>query len=118
VRSRLNHPLASAPRHRELREYYKRWLALRARHAALGARGKSGTRVTLQRDGAVLSVSRRAPTGERIEMLANLTAGLQIVSEPPADWRLLLDSADPRFGGPGGEHALLGYQVLLYEATR
>src|ERR1051325_6582073 len=37
LRSRLNHALASAPRHRELREYYRRWLALRTEHPALGA---------------------------------------------------------------------------------
>ena len=38
LRSRLNHPLAGAPRHRELREYYRQWLNLRRTHPALGAR--------------------------------------------------------------------------------
>ena len=40
VSSRLNHPLAGAPRHRGLREYYRRWLTLRRTHPALGTRHK------------------------------------------------------------------------------
>src|SRR2546430_6461579 len=40
VASRLNHALGGAPRHRALREYYRRWLTLRRTHAALGARDK------------------------------------------------------------------------------
>src|SRR2546426_4954107 len=40
VASRLNHALGGAPRHRALREYYRRWLTLRPTHAALGARDK------------------------------------------------------------------------------
>ena len=34
---------------------------------------------------------------------------------PPAKWRLLLDSADAQFGGPGKVQALAPYQLLLYE---
>jgi maltooligosyltrehalose trehalohydrolase len=118
VRSRLNHPLANAPRHRELRDYYKWWLGLRTRHPALGARGKAGTVVTVERDGAVLSVSRKAADGVRVEMLANLTAAPQLVAVASPEWRILLDSTEPRFGGPGTGRPLLPFQVLLYEVTR
>src|SRR5439155_489246 len=53
VASRLNHALGGAPRHRALREYYRRWLTLRRTHAALGAHDKDLTRVAL--DDAVLT---------------------------------------------------------------
>ena len=52
----LNHSLAGAPRHRELREYYRRWLALRRSHPALGARGKERARCELDASGSVLTL--------------------------------------------------------------
>src|SRR5499426_41427 len=60
LRSRLNHSLAGAPRHRELREYYRRWLALRRSHPALGARGKERTQCEIDASGSVLTLSREA----------------------------------------------------------
>src|SRR5207302_854707 len=59
VASRLNHALGGAPRHRALREYYRRWLTLRRTHAALGARDKDLTRVALE--DAVLTLTRATP---------------------------------------------------------
>jgi len=115
VRSRLNHPLASAPRHRELREYYKRWLTERRTHPALGAQGKAGTRVSRDESGAVLAVTRLVRSGPRLEFRANLTASPQAAPPVKADWRLILDSADARFGGPGRGRPLLPFQALLYE---
>src|SRR5439155_780428 len=72
VASRLNHALAGAPRHRALREYYRRWLALRRSHPALGARDKEGTHVAL--DDAVLTLTRATPAGDEIRLIANLGA--------------------------------------------
>jgi maltooligosyltrehalose trehalohydrolase len=117
VRSRLNHALAGAPRHRELRDYYKRWLAERRAHPALGARGKSETRVTIDADGAVLTLTRTAPSGSRLILVANLTPKQQPAGLS-AEWRLILDSADRRFGGPARGHPLMPYQLLLYDAAR
>jgi maltooligosyltrehalose trehalohydrolase len=117
VRSRLNHALSSAPRHRELREYYRAWLALRRRHPALGARGKDHARAALDADGAVLTLDRTGAGGERIRLVANLTGARRRWRPPGAGWRVLLDSADPRFDGPGEPAPLGPYQALLLEAT-
>jgi len=118
VRSRLNHSLAGAPRHRELLEYYRRWLELRRSHPALGARHKHLAHAELEADGAVLSVSRGSPLGPRVQLVANLTAERRPWSPGTAAWQLLLDSSDARFGGRTRAYPLEGYQVLLYDATR
>jgi maltooligosyltrehalose trehalohydrolase len=115
VRSRLNHTLAHAPRHRALREYYRAWLALRREHPALGAGNKRLVHATLEGD--VLVVRRGGPSGETVECVANLSATRQPRSLPGGA-RTLLDSAEPRFGGPERVHALEPYQILLYALTR
>ncbi|HSE93785.1 MAG TPA: malto-oligosyltrehalose trehalohydrolase [Methylomirabilota bacterium] len=113
VRSRLNHALAGAPRHRALREFYRAWLALRRQHPALGARGKSRTRAALDETGSVLVVDRAGPSGEAVQCVANLGAKPQIWPAPPRS-RVLLDSAEARFGGPERVRPLEPWQVLLY----
>jgi maltooligosyltrehalose trehalohydrolase len=121
VRSRLNPSLATAPRHRALREYYRTWLALRRSHPALGATNKELARAGLDEGNSVLSLARWTPSGETVHLVANLTAERR-PWVPSAGWRLRLDSADPRFGGT----ALLGrlvthlepFQLLLYESAR
>jgi maltooligosyltrehalose trehalohydrolase len=117
VASRLNHSLASAPRHRELYQYYRRWLGLRRTHPALGASHKQRTRVALDAAGEVLTVTRSAPEGGSLVLSANLTAEPRLQA-PVSGRRRLLDSADPRFGGPGTTAPLAPYQVLLDEATQ
>src|SRR5688500_36889 len=100
VRSRLNPTLASAPRHRELYQYYRRWLALRRSHPALGARGKERTRAEVDASGTVLTLSRDAERGPGVRLVANLTGEARSFT-PPAGWRVLLDSDDARFAGRG-----------------
>jgi maltooligosyltrehalose trehalohydrolase len=117
VASRLNHALAEAPRHRELHRYYREWLALRRSHPALGARGKSLTRATLNAAGEVLTVTRAGAGGERIVLTANLTGEPRPLAIPRGG-RRLLDSAEARFGGGGAGSPLAPYQVLLDEATQ
>jgi maltooligosyltrehalose trehalohydrolase len=117
VASRLNHALAGAPRHRELYRYYRDWLALRRAHPALGAAGKPLTRASLDADGHVLTVTRSGPGGERVVLSANLTGEPRPLVSAPGRRRPLLDSADPRFGGPGTASPLGPYQVLLDEPT-
>src|SRR5947207_3019189 len=111
VRSRLNPTLAGAPRHRELAQYYRRWLALRRSHPALGARGKERTQATVDAKGTMLSLSREAESGPGVRLLANLTNEARQAPSVPADWRLLLDSDDPRFAGQG-RPALAPFQLL------
>jgi maltooligosyltrehalose trehalohydrolase len=115
LRSRLSHPLAGAPRHRELRDYYRQWLGLRRSHAALGAHGKGRTRCEVDSTGSVLTLSRLAPTSAGICLVANLTAAPHPFAPPSADWRVLLDSEDKRFAGGGTGRPLLPYQAVLYE---
>ena len=115
LRSRINHALATAPRHRELREYYRRWLALRAQHPALGARHKDRARASLAEDGQVLVLTREAPGGEGICLVANLSPKRQALPDGPRDRAMLLDSADARFGGRESGRPLLPYQAILYQ---
>src|SRR2546429_729901 len=114
VRSRLNHPLAGAPRHRELYQYYRRWLALRRTHPALGARGKERAQAAIDAKGAMLTLSRDADSGPGLRLIANLTNEARPAPTVPADWRLLLDSDDRRFAGLA-RPALAPFHVLLYE---
>jgi maltooligosyltrehalose trehalohydrolase len=116
VRSRVNHSLALAPRHRELRDYYGHWLALRRTHPALGTRGKDRTRATLDASSSVLTVDRGGPNGERVRLYANLL-GERGPAPDLAGWRVLIDSADARWAGPGAR-PLGPWQALLVEATR
>jgi maltooligosyltrehalose trehalohydrolase len=115
VRSRLNHPLASAPRHRELREYYRTLIALRREHPALGTAGKAATRAETDLDDAVLTVT-RGPN-RTLRLVANLTGETRRRPEAPLAARLLLDSHDRRFAGPGPTAELGPYQALLYEVS-
>ena len=117
VASRLNHALAGAPRHRELYQYYRRWLELRRTHPALGAAHKQRARAILDAAGEVLTVTRSAPTGESIVLTANLTSTPRPLAAPPAGRHRLLDSAEPRFGGSGPSVPLGPFQVLLDEGA-
>jgi len=115
VSSRLNHQLARASRHRALHDYYARWLALRRSHAALGARGKGLARATCK--DSVLVLERAGPAGGEVRVIANLGA-TPVDWTPPPEWRLLLDSADAQFGGPGKARPLAPYQLLLFDVEQ
>jgi maltooligosyltrehalose trehalohydrolase len=116
LRSRLNHALAGAPRHRELREYYRRWLALRGSHPALGPRHKDRARAELVSGGDVLVLVRFSPEGRGVRLVANLSGERRPLPEIGADGPVLLDSADVRFGGSGGR-PLSPYQAVLFEGA-
>src|ERR671918_500610 len=118
LRSRLSHPLAGAPRHRELRDYYRQWLNLRRSHPALGAPGKDRTRCDIDATNSVLTLSRPGPTGTGVFLVANLTASPSPFAPPATDWRVLLDSEDKRFAGSGTGRPLAPYQAVLYEVGR
>jgi maltooligosyltrehalose trehalohydrolase len=115
LRSRLNHALVSAPRHRELREYYKRWIALRAGHPALGSGGKDLARASLDPTGQVLTLRRAATEGPAITLVANLSGSRQ--AAPDVRGRVVIDSAETRFGGPGQVTRLAPYQAVAFESS-
>jgi maltooligosyltrehalose trehalohydrolase len=114
LRSRLSHPLAGAPRHRELRDYYRQWLSLRRGHPALGAHGKERTRCEVDASGSLLTLSRQGPAAAGVRLIANLTSAPQPFAPPSADWRVLIDSEDPRYAG-AATRPLAPYQAILYE---
>ena len=114
---RLHAALEEVPRHRELREYYRAWLSLRREHPALGCRAKEEAHAAWDADGAVLTLTRAAPSGARVRLVANLSTERRAWA-PDARWRLLLDSEEPRFAGMGGAVPLAPWQVLLYDAAR
>ncbi|HEU5323229.1 MAG TPA: DUF3459 domain-containing protein, partial [Methylomirabilota bacterium] len=116
LRSRLNHSLVGAPRHRELREYYRRWLALRRMHPALGPGNKDRARAELDPAGNVLTLTRASAQGA-VRLVANLTDRRQPVPRAAPEWLVLLDSEDPRFAGQG-ETPLAPWQAVLYETSR
>ena len=117
LRSRLNHTLGGAPRHRELREYYRHWLTLRRRHPALGARGKEHAPCELDAKGAVLTLTRGPENGPRVRVVANLTPTAIPLEKQPEGWLVLLDSDDTQFAGTGTRSAAgQPFQLLLYEA--
>ena len=118
VSSRLNHSLAGAPRHRGLREFYRRWLTLRRTHPALGTRHKQLTQVSREADGAVLVVTRATPDGDEVKLVANLTSKTQALTLEAPDWRVLIDSDAETFAGTNTAVPLAPYQCLLYEARR
>jgi maltooligosyltrehalose trehalohydrolase len=114
VRSRLSHALANAPRHRELRDYYRRWLALRRTHPALGTRHKD--RAAASVEGGVLTLARESDRGDRLRVIANLTPGPRPLPKVEPAWRVLLDSDDARFAGSATTRPFAPYQVLVFEA--
>lgn len=113
ARARLDHALAAAPGHRELRAYYRDWLARRQRHPALGPGHKSLARAELNATGDVLTLTRTTPAGQGVRLVANLSA-----QPRPAPAALagpfLMDSDDPRYGGAGRE-PLAPFQALLVD---
>jgi maltooligosyltrehalose trehalohydrolase len=117
VRSRLNHPLAGAPRHRELYQYYRRWLELRRKHPALGTRGKERAQASVDPKGTLLTLVRDAESGPGVRLFANLTNETRPGPSIPADWRVLIDSDDRQFAGHG-RPALAPYHLIVYEAPR
>ena len=118
VSSRLNHSLAGAPRHRGLREYYRRWLTLRRTHPTLGTGDKELARTTWDAATGVLTVTRASTSGDELKLVANLTPKTQALTLEAPAWRVLLDSDAESFGGTGVAEPLAPYQWLLYEARR
>jgi len=111
----VSHALAGAPRHRHLRDYYRQWISLRRTHPALGAQGKERTRCEVDASGNVLTLSRQGPAAAGVRLIANLTAAAQPFTPPSTDWRVLIDSEDPRYAGSGTLRPLAAYQAVLYE---
>ena len=64
--------------------------------------------------GSVLTLSRQGPAAAGVRLIANLTSSAQSFAPPSADWRILIDSEDPRYAGVP-TRPLAPYQAILYE---
>jgi maltooligosyltrehalose trehalohydrolase len=101
LRSKLDHSLKGKEQHRMLLELYRELLRLRREHSALALLSRDHMEIASE-EGERTMTLRRWDADE--EALAVMNFGEAPAAAPiPAGrpWRLLLDSADERWGGPG-----------------
>jgi maltooligosyltrehalose trehalohydrolase len=106
LRSRIDWSLRARPGHRELMAFHTELLALRRELPALSALTREGMTVRPAAEGRALWV-RRAGGGQQALIGLNFEEH-QVPLDPPGGggpWRLRLDAAEPRWGGPGGAAA-------------
>lgn len=102
--SKLNHALRRLPRHRELLDFYRELIRLRARLPALAVGGKERLEVSVPVADRVLLLRRWA--GEhQVAAVFNVSAGETEArfALPQGEWEKLLDSAGKPGGGPAPE---------------
>ncbi|HKY33041.1 MAG TPA: malto-oligosyltrehalose trehalohydrolase [Candidatus Polarisedimenticolia bacterium] len=102
LRCKLRWELREAPGHRDMLAFYRQALALRRGHPALSAPTREGMLTGRGAEGRLLWV-RRGAGGEEALIVMNFDPRPAAL-DPPAPargWRLLLDSSDGRWGGPG-----------------
>ncbi|MDX6569727.1 MAG: maltooligosyltrehalose trehalohydrolase [Gaiellales bacterium] len=112
LRSRLDWTRREQGAHRQHLDLYRELLRLRRDLAPLARLSLADASVTAM-DDADLIVLRRRAAGEEVLVGFHLGDGeSRPVPLPDAGWRQLIDSADTRFGGPGGSHLQAGGLVL------
>jgi maltooligosyltrehalose trehalohydrolase len=99
--AKLQHELRDQDGHRVLRDFYRELIALRKNVAALARAGKESMEVA-DSDVEILAVE-RWHAEERALVLANVSAAEHSVEVPfsAGRWQKRLDSALPRWHGPG-----------------
>jgi maltooligosyltrehalose trehalohydrolase len=102
ARSRLNRGLAREPLHATLLEFHRTLLRMRRDHPALGGREPVGVAVEHDQRERMLLVRRWSGEDElAVAMHFAPAPGPTVLRLPPGEWRLALDSAHGRWGGPG-----------------
>jgi len=107
-RSRLDLSLRGEGKHRILEDFYRELLHLRKSLPALAHLAKDAVTATPLEDPSVLLVRREGPgpaaINETLVVLSFAEEGSDParVPAPEGNWRKVLDSADERWGGPGG----------------
>ncbi|MEX0761612.1 MAG: malto-oligosyltrehalose trehalohydrolase [Dehalococcoidia bacterium] len=103
LRSKLNHRLASGGHHRVLREFYRELLRLRREHPALANPQRDAVKAEADEANQTLVVWRRSGFSRAV-MAANFmdAQGWVSLELPDGQWRVVVDSADEKWGGNGG----------------
>ncbi len=107
-RSRLHPSLRDLGRHRVLEDFYRELLRLRKSLPALAHLAKESVTATPLEDRNVLLVRRAPAEPAQASQVLIVLAFADEKSEPArlllheGPWRKILDSADERWGGPGG----------------
>jgi maltooligosyltrehalose trehalohydrolase len=108
-RSMLNRELLKEPRHAALREYYRELIRLRKTVPALATPNKRQT-AALPFEAKKTMVVRRWHGDSHIAAVYHFGNGLEWSGEIPAGmWRVVLDSADEEWHGPGSQ---VGRQIV------
>jgi len=102
LRCKLDHSLRQKEPHRTLLEFYRELIKLRRTLPGLAQLSKKRMEVFSFKNEKVIHVRRWSDQGEAL-MLSNFSDEQQSVAAkiPQGNWRKLLDSADPRWRGPG-----------------
>jgi maltooligosyltrehalose trehalohydrolase len=98
--ARLRHELAHTGHHRVLRDFYRELIRLRKAVSALAHLSKDHLE-DCTAEGPALLLRRWSSDGDEVFLVLNFGAAPARVSTPAGQWRKLLDSALPRWLGPG-----------------
>lgn len=102
ARCKLNHALKQDGRHRVLRDFYKTLIALRKSAAALAFPRRDRIDVTAFETEHAMVVRRWTRDHEASTVFSYAAAAVTLSADFPAgNWTKMLDSADPRWQGPG-----------------
>ncbi len=101
-RCKLNHALALKTGHQKLREFYRELLTLRKQLSALADVEKETMETTAFEVEGVL-MARHWSEDDEVVLVFNFSTERRSLELPipKGDWRKRLDSADPRWSGPG-----------------
>jgi maltooligosyltrehalose trehalohydrolase len=101
TRSTLDWSRRDDPAHRPLLDCYRELIALRRDHPAVA--GRDAGEATPTRHGPAALSWHRAARDREVVVVTNPTdAEIELVLPHPGEWRVVLDTADAAFAGPGG----------------
>ena len=112
LRSRLDWATREQGAHRQLLDLYRELLGLRRDRAPLARLSLADASVTAIEDADAILLRRRAGDDEVLVAFHLGDGESPPLPLPGTGWRQLLDSAETRFGGPGGRPAQADGLVL------
>ena len=100
--AKLDHRLREKPPHADLLDLHRELFRLRRDVRALGDLDLELPEVTVDPATDTILMLRAGPPTAALVVLAFGTEVTEVASVPPGRWRLLLDTTDRRWDGPGG----------------